>query len=164
MANFLLEKDALKGFAGVGYIVMDNQYTELFQLKNLNLGADVNSSDFNVVGSFTTQSKPRGVRLSGTFEMYMGSPIFLRMVRDYFRTGTLPYFSLNVQNDDPSTSIGRQTVIIEQCKLDSVTNLLALDADADFLTQTVAFSGVSYDIIEEFNDPDQYGVNTIGRL
>lgn len=164
MANFLLERDALKGFAGVAYMVIDGEYTELFQLRNINLDASSNTTDFNVVGSWSTQTKTRGISLNGTFEIYTGSPIFVRMIRDYFKNGVLPYFSLNITNDDPATTIGRQVVLVENCKIDGVTNLLSLDADADFLTQTVSFSGVALDIIEEFSNPAEYGVNNIGNI
>lgn len=164
MANFLLERDSLKGMAGVAVAEINGEYVPLFQLIDMNLDANFNTSDFKVVGSFQGQTKTNDVTLSGTFSMYMGSPIWAQLVKDFLDTGRMTYFTIHLRNDDPSVSIGVQQMSMYNCKINSVTNLAALDANADTLTQDLAFSCTGFDIVSNFNNPDTYGTNDIPSI
>lgn len=153
---YLLERDALNGKEGRLFMTIDGRNIEVFQLKNLNVDADFQEADFKVVGTRLVQRKTTGVQLTGSMELYYGSPEFVLLVENYIKFGRLPYFTLQVTNDDPSTSVGVQTVALYDVKLQSVPIAL-LDADADWLSETVSFSFTSFEVLSSFTTPDQLG-------
>lgn len=89
--------------------------------------------------------------------IYYGTPHFLRILQEYLKTGKLPYFTLQVTNDDPSTSVGTQTVAFYNVKLQKLP-IAILDAEADFLEMEVSFSYTGIEVLNYFNDaPAQLG-------
>jgi len=156
---FLLERDALNGKSGRAFMSIDGRNVELFGLKNFHSNADFQSVDFKVVGTTLVQEKTTGVKLTGTATIYYGTPEFIRLVQNYVKTGKVPYFTFQITNDDPSTSVGVQTVALYNVKLQSVP-LTVLDADVDFLTIDISFSFSSLEILSAFkNSPAQLGSN-----
>ena len=103
------------------------------------------------------QKKTTGVSLTGSMTIYYGTPHFIRLLQDYLKTGRLPYFTLQITNDDPSTSVGTQTVVLYNVKLQKLP-VAMLDADADFLEMEVSFSYTNLEVLNYFNDqPSQLG-------
>lgn len=162
MASYLLERDSINGKEGRAYATIDGRRVEIFQLKNLSAEANMQEADFKVVGTRIVQKKTTGVELTGTMTLYYGSPEFRRLISTYLKTGQLPYFTLQVVNDDPSSSIGRQTIVFYNVKLSSAT-IARLDADADWLEEDAGFSYTDFEILEEFTSPDTLGYNNIGE-
>ena len=136
---FLLERDALNGKSGSGFMTIDGENHEMFGLKKFQSNAEFQESDFKVVGTTLVQKKTTGVSLSGSMTIYYGSPYFLRLLQEYLRTGKLPYFTIQITNDDPTTSVGTQTVVFYNVKLQKL-HVAMLDADSDFLEREVGFS------------------------
>lgn len=154
--SFLLERDALNGKSGSAFITYNGENQELFQMKKFQSDAEFQEADFKVVGTTLVQSKTTGMKLTGTMTIYYGSPLFLQMVMEYKRTGKLPYFTLQIKNDDPSTSVGQQIVALYNCKLSKVP-VAMLDADADWLEEEVGFSYTNIEVLNYFNAPAELG-------
>ena len=154
--GFLLERDALNGKQGSAIMTIDGENHELFGAKKVNTDAEFQESDFKVIGTTLVQKKTTGVNLTGTMTIYYGTPLFIKMVQEYIKTGKIPYFDLQIENDDPSTSVGKQTVVYYNCKLSKVP-LSILDADADFLEEEVGFSYTSIEVLNWFTDPANVG-------
>ena len=145
---FLLERDALNGKEGKAFMTLNGRNIEMFSLKKFQSDAEFQESDFKVVGTRLVQKKTTGVSLTGSMTIYYGTPHFLRILQEYLKTGKLPYFTLQVTNDDPSTSVGTQTVAFYNVKL----------AEADFLEMEVSFSYTGIEVLNYFNDaPAQLG-------
>ena len=135
---FLLERDALNGKEGKAFMTLNGRNIEMFSLKKFQSDAEFQESDFKVVGTRLVQKKTTGVSLTGSMTIYYGTPHFLRILQEYLKTGKLPYFTLQVTNDDPSTSVGTQTVAFYNVKLQKLP-IAILDAEADFLEMEVSF-------------------------
>jgi len=156
--SFLLERDALNGKSGSAFMTIDGENHEIFQMKKLHSDAEFQESDFKVVGTTLVQKKTTGVSLTGSMTIYYGSPYFLKLLQRYLKTGQLPYFTLQITNDDPSTSVGSQTVVLYNVKLQKLP-VAMLDADADFLEMEVTFSYTGLEVLNYFTDPTQLGGN-----
>ena len=154
--SYLLERDALNGKSGKGFITIDGRNEELFGLKKFQSDAEFQEADFKVVGTTLVQTKTTGVKMTGTMTIYYGTPLFLNMLKEYLKTGRLPYFNLQITNDDPSTTVGTQTVVYYNVKLSKVP-IAMLDADADFLEEEVGFSYTNIEILNAFHAPDALG-------
>lgn len=155
--SFLLERDALNGKSGRAFLTIDGQNQELFSLKKLQTDAEFQESDFKVVGTTLVQKKTTGVTMTGTMTIYYGTPIFLQMLQTYLKTGRLPYFTIQVDNDDPSVSVGQQVVALYNVKLSKVP-IAMLDADAEWLEEEVGFSFTNVEVLRAFHAPAALGV------
>lgn len=155
--SFLLERDTLDGAAGKAVIIQDGQVKDLFGAKNVKTQAEISSSDMKVIGTKRAQQKPGSVKQTGTMTVYYGTPLFLDMVAQYARTGVMPYFNLQITNDDPTPTVGVQTVAYYNCKLTGTIPLSILDAEADMLTMDVSFTYEDFEPLSSFHDPAETG-------
>ena len=153
---YLLERDALNGKEGRAICTINGQQVELFGVKNLKVEYSLDASDFKVVGTRLVQKKTTGIQLSGSMTIVYGTPEFKNLIKEYVLTGSVPYFSLQVTNNDPATSVGEQTILLYNCRINS-GSLAQLDADADFLTEDVSFDFTNFEILSSFNKPEQLG-------
>ena len=134
----------------------NGQNIELFHLRKLDAGADWQESDFRVVGTRIIQIKTNGVRYAGTMELYYGTPAFLQMLLEYQNEGKIPYFTIQVINDDKTATVGRQEVLLENAKFNHVP-VAMLDADSDALAFQTGFSYTKVTAISQFHAPENYG-------
>lgn len=154
--SWLLERDALNGKSGKAFATIDGKNYEMFGLKKFQSDAEFQETDFKVVGTTLVQKKTTGVALTGSATIYYGTPLFLEMLRTYLKTGRLPYFTFQITNDDPSTSVGTQTVALYNVKLSKMP-VAMLDADADFLEEEISFSYTNVEVLSAFHDPSAFG-------
>lgn len=154
--SYLLERDALNGKEGRAVCTINGRQVEMFGMKKLQLDYSLEESDFKVVGTRLVQKKTTGIQLTGTMDIYYGTPEFRNLIQNYIKTGELPYFTMQITNDDPASTVGTQTIAIYNVKLQSGV-LAMLDADSDFLVESVGFSFTSFEFLSQFNRPAQLG-------
>lgn len=70
-------------------------------------------------------------------------------MKRYKDTGEDVYFDIQVTNEDGSASVGRQTTLLIDCNMDGGI-IAALDADAEYLENSVDFTFEDWDMPEEF--------------
>lgn len=154
--SFLLERDALNGKAGRAFAGINGRNVEMFGLKKIQADAEFQESDFKVVGTNLVQKKTSGVTLTGSATIYYGTPEFLNMLKTYLKTGALPYFTIQITNDDGGSTIGTQTVVLYNVKLQKLP-IAMLDADTEFLTMDISFSFTNVEVLNAFGSPAQLG-------
>lgn len=153
---FLLERDSLNGKEGRVFLTINGENLEMFGIKNLETNAEFQESDFKVVGTRLVQKKTTGVQLTGSMTIYYGTPYFLKILQEYLKTGKLPYFTMQVTNEDNTSTVGKQTVVFYNVKLQKLP-ISKLDADTDALTMDVGFSYTNIEVLDYFHDPEGYG-------
>ena len=153
---YLLERDAINGKEGRAFCTINGRQVEMFGLKKIQVDSSFEESDFKVVGTRLVQKKTTGISLTGSMDIYYGTDDFVDLVQNYIKTGELPYFTIQITNDDPASSVGVRTIVLYNVKLQSCP-LSILDADADFLTETVGFSFTSFEKLSGFGRPVQLG-------
>lgn len=159
--NFLLERDALNGKEGTGYAIIEGKKLPIFRFRNLFFKATMEQAVFAVVGTVKRQRKTTGIDMTGSFVVYSGMREWGRMVKKFLNTGIHEYFELQVTNDDPNSTIGRQTVSIINCKI-SECDVFSFDVESNFLEQNVSFTALDFEYLDQFNDPKEYGSNQYG--
>lgn len=151
---FLRANDALSGTEGRAFITLNGNVEELFYGKSIEATAEKNKAEMKVIGNRATQNKANGWKGTFTLNIYYATPLFRRMMIDYIKTGKDVYFDLQVVNEDNSSTIGKQTVVLKRCNIDSVI-LAKLDSDADFLDEEVSGTFEDVDMLDEFRMPTQ---------
>ena len=155
--GFLLERDSINGKDGKAFLIEDGSVNQLFRIKTLKAEGNFQESDFKVVGTRIIQIKTNGIKYTGTMDIYYGTPIFNRMLIKYQDEGKLPYFTIQIVNDDQTATVGKQTVSLSNCKFNKIP-IAMLDADSDALVEQTGFSFTRVEVLNEFkDDPDNYG-------
>ena len=67
----------------------------------------------------------------------------------YKKTGELTPFEIQVSNEDPSSSAGRQTITHTGCLIDTIT-LAKFNADDELLDEDLSGTFDDWDMPEEF--------------
>lgn len=88
---------------------------------------------------------------SGT--AHYNQSIFRKMAYDYQKTGVMPRFEIQVTNEDPASTIGRQTIILHDCLCESFT-LAKFKAGEDTLDESLSGTFESWDMPETFKVQD----------
>lgn len=151
MPKILQAEDVLNGAEGTATAVLDGRVIELFEVRNLTATVDLDKQDVRTLGNRATQKKVTGWSGTGSMEVYMVTSRWSRQMIDYIKTGKIRKFDINVKNEDPSTSIGRQVTKVSGCIIDGV-DIAKLDVDNSTLTQSVNFTFEDADILEEFTE------------
>lgn len=154
--SYLLERDAPNGKEGRAIITVNGKQIELLGLKNIKTEVTVDKADYKQVGTRINQKKPTGVQYSGSFSITYGTPYFKQMIVEYARTGRLPYFNIQITNNDPAVTIGDQVSVYYDCLIDG-SQISQLDADADIMTEDINFTFLRFELLKEFHSPAQVG-------
>lgn len=75
------------------------------------------------------------------------------LMKRYKDTGVDVYFNIQVTNEDPTSHVGRQTVILKECNINGGI-LAKFDADADYLNEDMDFTFEDFEIPETFTHLD----------
>lgn len=143
--------EAISGKEGTAYAKINGNNEELFFAKTIEASVEKAKSEIKAIGRRMTGHKTTGMSGSGSMTLYYLTPLFRQMVKQYKDTGVDIYFDLVVENNDPSSSAGKQTTLLMDCNLDSVL-LTKLDGDSDDpLEEDADFTFEDYDILQEFN-------------
>lgn len=142
--------DPISGKEGVAYAKINGNNEELFFAKTIEASVEKAKSEIRAIGRRMTGHKTTGMSGSGKMTLYYLTPLFRQMLKQYKDTGVDIYFDLVVENNDPSSSAGKQTTLLMDCNLDSVV-LTKLDGDSDDpLEEDADFTFEDYDILQEF--------------
>lgn len=142
--------DPISGKEGVAYAKINGNNEELFFAKTIEASVEKAKSEIKAIGRRMTGHKTTGMSGSGKMTLYYLTPLFRQMLKQYKDTGVDIYFDLVVENNDPSSSAGKQTTLLMDCNLDSVV-LTKLDGDSDDpLEEDADFTFEDCDILQEF--------------
>lgn len=133
-------------------MTIDGRVEELMGIKNVEATIEKNKAEMKVVGKRGTQHKANGWNGTGSMTIYYFTTKFRQMMLDYVKTGKDLYFDLQIVNEDPTSTIGKQTVVLKNVNLDSVI-IAKLDSEADMLDEEISFTFDDVDILDSFSDP-----------
>lgn len=147
--NTMNAKDAVSASLAECFITIEGNRYNFMQAINLEANFEKNKSEVPILGKTGKGNKPTGWRGTGTATFHYNTSIFREMLYRYKNTGEEVYFDIQVTNEDPTSSVGRQTVILKDCNLDGGI-LTKFDADAEYLDETIDFTFEDFEIPEKF--------------
>lgn len=146
--------DAINGAEGKVYadIEIDGVKTreEMLYVKKVEAKVEKNKSEIKVLGQTGAKHKANGWKGSGSMTIYYATSLFRKLMLDYMKTGKDTYFTLYIENEDPSSEIGRQAIVLKQVNLDDVI-LAKVDVDSTELDEEISFTFNDADILNEFD-------------
>lgn len=143
-------KDAVSASLAECFVTIgDNRYN-FMQAINLDAHFKKNKTEVPVLGKTGKGNKATGWTGTGSATFHYNTSIFRELMKRYKDTGEDVYFDIQVTNEDPTSSVGRQTVILKDCNTDG--GLLAkFDADAEYLDEDMDFTFEDFDMPETFS-------------
>ena len=125
--------DTISGREGRAYAKINGNNEELFFAKSVEASVEKSKSEVKAIGKRMTGHKTTGANGTGSMTLYYLTPLLRQMLKEWKDTGVDVYFDLVVENDDPASSAGKQSILLMGCNLDS-----------DFTFE-------DFDILEAFN-------------
>jgi len=150
--GYLKAGDVISGQEGSAFMTINGSNKEMFYLKTIEAKVEKEKADIKTLGKRMTQSKTTGASGSGSMTIYAVTSEFAQMAVDFMKKGLDPYFTIKVTNEDPNSSIGRQTVLLKNVNLDSIP-IANLDVDSEALEQDVDFTFDDVDLLVKFGTP-----------
>ena len=142
--------DAINGAAGRCVATIGSDIEDMIYVKNIKAKVEKRKSEIKVLGQTGAKHKANGWRGTGTMTMYYATTLFRKMIDTYIRDGVDTYFQLLIENDDPSSEIGRQTIILKQVNINNI-DIAKLDINSTELDEEIELTFNDFDIRNEFN-------------
>lgn len=116
---------------------------------NVSVNFEKDKSEVPILGRMNKGHKSTGGNIAGSAEFHLNTSIWRELAYLFQETGEDFYFDMEIINEDPTTNIGRQGILLRDCNWDTVT-LAAFDADSDdVLTESIDFTAESFEFIND---------------
>lgn len=143
--------DAINGALGTCYANINGNKEEMLYVKNIEAKVKKNKREIKVLGQTGMKHKATGWSGTGTMTIYYSTTKFRELMLDYIRTGKDVYFDIIIENNDASSSIGRQTIVLKQVNIDNLV-ISKLDINSTELDEEIKFTFNDFSILNSFSD------------
>lgn len=150
MSNITMKaKDTISAKLAECFITINNNRYNFMQAINFEAKFEKTKTEVPILGKTGNGNKSTGWKGTGSATFHYNTSIFRQMMQDYKNTGEDIYFEIQVTNEDPSSSAGRQTVVFMDCNIDEGI-LAKFDADGEYLDEDMDFT------FEDFKMPETF--------
>ena len=150
MAQTMHARNAVSAKMGECYITIDGNRYNFMSAINVEVTFEKNKTEVPILGRMNRGHKSTGSSITGSAEFHMNNSIWRGLAYRFQETGKDLYFDMQITIADPTTEIGRQTIMLYDCNFDSVI-LAAFDADSDdVLTESIDFTAERFEMPEKF--------------
>lgn len=149
-------KDTVSAALAECFITIGTRRYNFMQAINLEAKFEKVKTEVPILGRPGRGNKAAGWKGTGSATFHYNTSIFRKMMLDYKNTGEDTYFEIQITNEDPTSEVGRQTMILMDCNIDGGI-LAKFDADAEYLDEDMDFT------FEDFSMPETF-TNLIGFL
>lgn len=148
---FFHESDAISGKQARAYATINGRIEELFYARSIEATIEKNKVDVPILGKTNLPQRSAGWKGTGTLTIYYVTSVFRKLMLDYIKKGEDFWFDLQVINEQPGSSAGKQTAVLKRCNLDSVIATRFDATSDDMLEEEMPFTFSDYDLQNEFN-------------
>jgi hypothetical protein len=150
-AQSMNAKDAVSASLAECFVTIDGNRYNFMQAINLEANMDKTKTSVPILGKTGKGNKSTGWSGSGNATFHYNTSIFRELLYRYKKTGEDIYFDIQVTNEDPSSAVGRQTIILKDCNIDGGL-LTKFDADAEYLDENLDFTFEDWEMPEKFSN------------
>jgi hypothetical protein len=151
MADRVIMKGKDTVFAALAecYVTIGTRRYNFMQAINLEAKFEKNKVEVPILGKTGKGNKASGWKGTGSATFHYNTSIFREMLLQYKDTGEDTYFEIQITNEDPTSAVGRQTMILIDCNVDGGI-LAKFDADGEYLDEDMDFT------FEDFKMPESF--------
>ena len=121
------------------------------QAINLEAKMEKTKTKVPILGKTGKGNKASGWEGTGSATFHYNTSIIREMLKRYKDTGEDTYFDIQVSNEDSTSAVGRQTVILRDCNIDGGV-LAKFDADGEYLDEDMDFTFEDWEMPETFRN------------
>lgn len=148
--------DTVDAHEGKGYITINGSNREMFEISSLKAQLEYTIAAKRMLGKRMTQHKIVGAEGTGSVTMYFNNSDMLKQAIAYLNSGYTPGITLQVYNEDPQSTVGRQEVVLYNCILNTVPVAALDDGSDDPITFDTDFTFDSISALSSFTLPENY--------
>lgn len=143
-------KDSVSAALAECFVTVEGNRYNFMQIIDFESTIDKTKTKVPILGKTGKGNKSTG--WEGTFSgtAHYNQSIFRDLLYRFKETGEDIYFDIQVTNEDPTSSVGRQTVIHKDCNLDGGV-LAKFDADGEYLDEPIDGTFDDFEIPEKFS-------------
>ncbi|MCX4351993.1 MAG: phage tail tube protein [Lachnospiraceae bacterium] len=145
----MIASDTISAALAECYATIEGRRYNLMQAINLEAKFDKTKVKVPILGKTGKGNKATGWSGTGSAKFHFNTSIFRQMMLLYKNTGRDIYFEMQISNEDDTSSVGRQTIILIGCNIDGGI-LAKFDADGDYLDEDMNFT------FEDFSMPESF--------
>lgn len=149
-AQIMRGKDTVSASLAECYATIDGKRYNLMQAISLEAKFEKTKTEVPILGKTGKGNKSTGWKGTGSATFHYNTSIFRELLYKFKETGEDTYFDIQVTNEDPTSSVGRQTVILKDCNVDGGV-LAKFDADAEYLDEDMDFTFEDFELPEKFS-------------
>ena len=153
MAQFFNSQDAPRTKDAEIFCTIGDRRYSMLNAKNFEANASVSLADVKRLGTPIIGKKAIGLEVKVSMTVYKCSEMFDDIIETFKNTGVLPSFEAQVTSNDAATSIGRSTKIYHDLVIDGDVLLSMVDADGEFIEQTIEAFAMDYTSAEKYTEP-----------
>ena len=144
-------RDSVHGSEAKCFVTIEGRRYNFMNLTEFESEDSMNIAEIPILGKRGMGHKPAGCNGTWSATAHYNQSIMRKLALRYRKTGALPYFEIQVTNDDPTSTIGRQTIIHYDCLCES-TAVAKFAAGEEVLTEDLSGTYEDWDMPEEFNE------------
>ena len=141
-------KDAVSASLAECFVTIEGNRYNFMQAINLEASIEKTKSEIPILGRTGKGNKTTGWKGSGSATFHYNTSIFREQLYRYKETGQDVYFDIQITNEDPTSSVGRQTIILKDCNVDG--GILA-KFEAEYLDEDLDFTFEDWEMTEQFS-------------
>lgn len=154
--NYTRLSDTISAREGKAYITIDGRNRELFEISSLTAQIELNVQERRMLGHRMTQHKVVGATGTGSMTMYFMNSQMLNHAIKYLRTGNYKGLKIQVKNEDPQSTVGRQEVVLLNVILATIPVATLDDQSDDPITFDTDFTFDDIENLRSFRLPANY--------
>ncbi len=142
-------RDAVSAPLAECYVTIEGVRYNFMQAINLEATMEKTKTEVAILGKTGKGNKATGWQGTGSATFHYNTSIFRKLMKKFKETGEDVYFDIQITNEDKTTTVGRQTIILKDCNIDSLP-LAKFDADGETLEDEFDFTFEDWEMPEEF--------------
>lgn len=142
-------RDAISASMAECFATVNGTRYNLMQAINLDATMEKTKTEVPILGKSGKGNKSVGWKGTGSATFHFNTSVFRKAMKEFKDSGTDFYFDIQITNEDPTSTVGRQTIILKDCNLDSII-LAKFDADGEYLDESLDFTFEDWEMPEEF--------------
>lgn len=150
MSNTMNAMDAMSGALAKAFVTIDGNRYLMMQLINFEGSMEVNNVEIPILGRTGKGNKPAGWTGKWSATLHYNTSVFRKVLLEYKKTGYMPPMEIQTENDDTTSSAGRQTIVYKNCLINGGI-LSKIDAGADYLEEDLEGTFDDWEMPETFN-------------
>ncbi len=150
MTNTIMNaKDAVYGSLAECFITLDGNRYLLMNITEFESKWETSIADVPILGKVGMGHKSAGGKGTWSGTAHYNQSIFRKVADTYQKTGVMPYFEIQVTNEDATSAVGRQTIVHHDCLCDTFV-LAKFQAGEELLEEELSGTFESWDMPESF--------------